>query len=104
MLVLGYCKRCELVSNTDEGGAVSSDRLAPSYTLLRSLPTSDPEVYDPFTGALTLGTTGPPRAISSFAMFHGRPTNYRRDTMPPRLGLAIQNRQGVRRLLPDVPC
>jgi hypothetical protein len=39
---------------------VSSDRLVPSYPLIRSLPTSDQEVYDPFTGVLTLGTTGPP--------------------------------------------
>jgi hypothetical protein len=65
MLALGYCQRCALVSNTDEGGAVASDRLVTSYTLIRSLPTSDPEVYDPFTEALTFGTTGPPRAMSN---------------------------------------
>jgi hypothetical protein len=65
MLALGYCQRCALVSNTDEGGAIASDRLVTSYTLIRSLPTSDPEVYDPFTEALTLGTTGPPRAMSN---------------------------------------
>jgi hypothetical protein len=58
-------QRCALVSNTDEGGAVSSDRLVTSYTLTRSLQTSDPELYDPFTEALTLSTTGPPRAMSN---------------------------------------
>jgi hypothetical protein len=117
MLALGYCQRCALVSNTDEGGAVSSNRLVTSYTLIRSLPTSDPEVYDPFTEALTLGTTGPPRAMSNLL----RPCNVprtayhlplseenrlapdsERDPMPLRLGSAIQTRQGVRRLLiPD---
>jgi hypothetical protein len=58
MLAIGYCQRCALVSNTDEGGAVSSDRLVTLYTLIRSLPTSDPEDYDPLTEALTLGVTG----------------------------------------------
>jgi hypothetical protein len=58
MLAIGYCQRCVLVSNTDEGGAVSSDRLVTLYTLIRSLPTSDPEDYDPLTEALTLGVTG----------------------------------------------
>jgi hypothetical protein len=116
MLALGYCQRCALVSNTDEGGAVSSNRLVTSYTLIRSFPTSDPETYDPFAEALTLGTTGPPRAMSNLL----RPCNVPRtayhlplseknrsapdsgrDPMPPRLGSAIQTRQGVRRLLPE---
>jgi hypothetical protein len=64
-LALGYCQRCALVSNTDKEEAVASDRLVTSYTLIRSLPTSDPEVYDPFIEALTLDTTGPPRATSN---------------------------------------
>ena len=116
MLALGYCQRCALVSNTDEGGAVASDRLVTSYTLIRSLPTSDPELYDPFTEALTLGTTGPPRAMSNllrpcnvpWTAYHlplsekeGSAPDSGRDPMPPRLGSAIQTRQGVRRLLPD---
>jgi hypothetical protein len=50
-------QRCALVSNTDEGGAVSSDRLVTSYTLTRSLQTSDPELYDPFTEAQYYWTT-----------------------------------------------
>ncbi len=116
MLALGYCQRVALVSNTDEGGAVSSDRLVTSYTLKRSLQTSDPELYDPFTEALTLDTTGPPRAMSNLL----RPCNVPRtayrlpfsdknrsapdsgsEPMPSRLGAAIQTRDGVRRLLPD---
>jgi hypothetical protein len=41
MLALGYYQRRALVRNTEEGGAVSSDRLVPSYTLTRNLPMSD---------------------------------------------------------------
>ncbi len=41
-----------------------SDRLVTSYTLIRSLLMSDPEVSDPFTEALTLGANGP-RAMSN---------------------------------------
>ena len=33
MLALSYCQRCVLVSYTDQGGAVASDRLVTSYTL-----------------------------------------------------------------------
>jgi hypothetical protein len=112
---MGYCQRCALVSNTDEGGAVSSDRLCTLYTLHQSLPTSDPEFYDPFTEALTLGANGP-RAMSNLLRPFGIPrTAYDlswseinrlapdsgREPMPPQLGAAIQTRQGVRRLLPD---
>jgi hypothetical protein len=31
MLALGYCQRCAFVSNTDEGGAMSPDRLVTSW-------------------------------------------------------------------------
>jgi hypothetical protein len=116
MLALGYCQRCALVSNTDEGGAVAYDRLVTSYTLIRSLQTRDPEVYDPFTEAPTLDTTGPPRVMSNLLRPCNVPrTAYQlplsekersapdsgRDPMPPRWGAATQNQKGVRRLLPD---
>jgi hypothetical protein len=112
MLTLGYYQRCALVSNTDEGGAVASDRLLTTY--MKS-PDERPKVYDPFTEALTLGTTGPPRAMSNLLRPCNAPrTAYQfplskkrsapdsgREPMPPRLDSAIQTQQGVRRLLPD---
>ena len=46
------------------GGAVATDMLVTSYTLLRSLPKGDSEDYDPFVGALTLDASSP-RAMSN---------------------------------------
>ena len=115
MAALGYCQRCALVRNTEEGGAVTIDMLVTTYTLLRSLPKGDSENYDPFAEALTLDASGP-RAMSNLL----RPCNIPRaayqlpyteknrpapdsgcDPMPARLGAAIQTKAGVRRLLPD---
>jgi hypothetical protein len=57
---------------------VGSDQLVTSYTLTRSLPTSDPEIYElrPLPSVL-LDRQGQCRIPYVLAMFHGRPTNYR---------------------------
>jgi hypothetical protein len=42
MRAIGYCQHCALVSNTDEGGAVSSDRQVTLYTLIRKFSNERP--------------------------------------------------------------
>jgi hypothetical protein len=81
MLALGYCQRCARVSNPDEGGAGASDRLVTSYTLIRSLPTSDPEVlrsvYRGPLPSILPDRQGQCRISYDLAMFHERPINCR---------------------------
>jgi hypothetical protein len=67
MLAMGYYQRCALVRNTDEGGAVSSDRLVTAYpgSLLTRLPGIHPceaigRAISPLFQASTDGPPSPP--------------------------------------------